>query len=399
MSEPPQRREMRGGSGRRVVPAAMPLATAAACWALLAPARGALGWAPPAPARGQHALALLWRRGPPCAWGPPPPLPPLPPHRSLALCGGGQGDRHRGADDATSSVCVHVLRRAHVERASASASPAAPLRRARADWDTTACPSPTLTPRVPRPPSPCGPAGARRPRQDIEDLGSAAQARSLSAKDARAMAGKLVKWYHVHKRDLPWRHQERWPQAPYAVWVSEIMLQQTRVATVIDYFTRWMAKWPTVELLAAATEEEVNEMWSGLGYYRRARMLHQGAKTVVDTYKGRLPSTVDELKGIPGIGAYTAGAISSIAFGNKEPLVDGNVVRVLSRLFALGDDPKAPASVKVHWDLARALVKESGDPAALNQGLRFHVHACSLRVHVRLMREVVPVYMRMYSRT
>ena len=155
------------------------------------------------------------------------------------------------------------------------------------------------------------------------------------------MAGKLVKWYHAHKRDLPWRHQDRWPQAPYAVWVSEIMLQQTRVATVIDYFSRWMAKWPTVELLAAATDEEVNEMWSGLGYYRRARMLHQGAKTVVDTYKGQLPSTVEELKAIPGIGAYTAGAISSIAFGNREPLVDGNVVRVLSRLFALGDDPKA----------------------------------------------------------
>jgi len=176
--------------------------------------------------------------------------------------------------------------------------------------------------------------------QDIEDLGTA-PTRSLSAEDARAMAGKLVKWYHAHKRDLPWRHQDRWPQAPYAVWVSEIMLQQTRVATVIDYFSRWMAKWPTVELLAAATDEEVNEMWSGLGYYRRARMLHQGAKTVVDTYKGQLPSTVEELKAIPGIGAYTAGAISSIAFGNREPLVDGNVVRVLSRLFALGDDPKA----------------------------------------------------------
>ena len=159
--------------------------------------------------------------------------------------------------------------------------------------------------------------------QDMEDIGSDV----FSAKEARQLAGELVKWYHANKRDLPWRQQERWPQAPYAIWVSEIMLQQTRVATVIDYFERWMARWPTVQLLAAASEEEVNEMWSGLGYYRRARMLHQGAKTLVDKFNGQLPSTVDALKSIPGIGDYTAGAIASIAFGKKEPLVDGNVVR------------------------------------------------------------------------
>lgn len=159
--------------------------------------------------------------------------------------------------------------------------------------------------------------------QDMEDIGSDV----FSAKEARQLAGELVKWYHANKRDLPWRQQERWSQAPYAIWVSEIMLQQTRVATVIDYFERWMARWPTVQLLAAASEEEVNEMWSGLGYYRRARMLHQGAKTLVDKFNGQLPSTVDALKSIPGIGDYTAGAIASIAFGKKEPLVDGNVVR------------------------------------------------------------------------
>ena len=156
---------------------------------------------------------------------------------------------------------------------------------------------------------------------------------------------------------------------PYAVWVSEIMLQQTRVATVIDYFGRWMAKWPTVEQLAEASEEEVNEMWSGLGYYRRARMLHQGAKFVLERFDGRLPRDVAALKSIPGIGDYTAGAIASIAFGIKAPIVDGNVVRVVSRLRVLGEDPKAKASVKEHWAIAGALVDASHEPGALNQGL------------------------------
>jgi A/G-specific adenine glycosylase len=125
---------------------------------------------------------------------------------------------------------------------------------------------------------------------DIEDAGKSGEDGTMSAEEARDIADALIEWYHVNKRDLPWRDQARWPQPPYAVWVSEVMLQQTRVATVIDYFERWMARWPTVESLAGASEEEVNEMWSGLGYYRRARMLHQGAKTVVEKYKGRLPS-------------------------------------------------------------------------------------------------------------
>ena len=125
---------------------------------------------------------------------------------------------------------------------------------------------------------------------DIEDVGKSAEAGALKASEAKEIADALVEWYSVNKRDLPWRDQARWPQPPYAVWVSEIMLQQTRVATVVDYFCRWMEKWPTVEKLAAASEEEVNEMWSGLGYYRRARMLHQGARTVVEQFKGQLPT-------------------------------------------------------------------------------------------------------------
>lgn len=155
--------------------------------------------------------------------------------------------------------------------------------------------------------------------------------------------------YDREQRELPWRKSSR-PDAgpgteyagkPYAVWVSEVMLQQTRVATVIDYHTRWMAKWPTVQALAKATLEEVNEMWAGLGYYRRAAFLHKGAKAVMEQHGGVIPSTKEQLKALPGVGDYTAGAISSIAFGRVEPLVDGNVIRVLCRLRAFEGDPKA----------------------------------------------------------
>ncbi|EKX48489.1 mutYH base excision repair protein, partial [Guillardia theta CCMP2712] len=141
------------------------------------------------------------------------------------------------------------------------------------------------------------------------------------------IAQLLVEWYQVNRRDLPWRDQKRWSQAAYAkrssadvaveVWVSEIMLQQTRVQTVIQYFQRWMERWPTVEDLASATEEEVNEVWSGLGYYRRAKFLLLGSRAVVEKYGGVLPQKAEELKKIPGIGDYTAGAISSIAFGQQ----------------------------------------------------------------------------------
>ncbi|GLE09720.1 hypothetical protein PINS_up021550 [Pythium insidiosum] len=137
--------------------------------------------------------------------------------------------------------------------------------------------------------------------------------------------------------------------APYETWVSEIMLQQTRVDTVVDYFLRWTEKFPTVGALASASEEDVNALWAGLGYYRRARMLHAGAKYVMDNFGGVLPSTTEDLLTIPGIGPYTAGAISSIAFGNREPLVDGNVIRVVARLRAVGADPKNKQLINFSW--------------------------------------------------
>ncbi|KAE9040009.1 hypothetical protein PR001_g1753 [Phytophthora rubi] len=157
--------------------------------------------------------------------------------------------------------------------------------------------------------------------------------------------------------------------APYETWVSEIMLQQTRVDTVVEYFLRWIDKFPTVAALAEANEEDVNALWAGLGYYRRARMLHAGAKYVVENFGGELPSTVDQLLTIPGIGPYTAGAIASIAFGNRAPLVDGNVIRVMARMRAVGADPKNKQLINFSWKAAKELVEECDRPGALNQAL------------------------------
>lgn len=162
------------------------------------------------------------------------------------------------------------------------------------------------------------------------------------------------------------------PVSAYGVWVSEIMLQQTRVEAVIPYWIRWMKSFPTVQDLAAASEEQVNAHWAGLGFYRRARLLHQGAKVVVSDYKGELPSTVEELLKITGIGPYTASAVASIAFDVCVPVVDGNVCRVLSRLTGIANHIKAPAlKDKQGWDLAAQLVK-AGDASCageVNQAL------------------------------
>ena len=145
---------------------------------------------------------------------------------------------------------------------------------------------------------------------------------------------KLVEWYQKEKRDLPWRMNTN----PYRVWISEIMLQQTRVEAVIGYYNRWMQCFPTIHALANAPEIEVLKCWEGLGYYNRARNIHKCAKFCVENYNGELPSTYDELLQLPGIGSYTAAAISSICFNEKQSAVDGNVLRVYSRLFMYGED-------------------------------------------------------------
>lgn len=140
----------------------------------------------------------------------------------------------------------------------------------------------------------------------------------------------LLKWYRKYKRKLPWRETKD----PYAIWVSEIMLQQTRVDTVIDYYHRFLKKFPTIAVLAKSSEQDVLKQWQGLGYYRRAKMIHKAAKDVSQNYGGKLPATRDALQKLPGFGPYTSGAVASIAFDKPVPAVDGNVKRVLSRVFA-----------------------------------------------------------------
>jgi A/G-specific adenine glycosylase len=162
------------------------------------------------------------------------------------------------------------------------------------------------------------------------------------------LAERLLEWYERNARQLPWRgHPD-----PYAVWVSEIMLQQTRVETVIPYFTAWMARFPSVAALAAASQQEVLSAWEGLGYYSRARNLHRAAQILVAEYGGVLPRDPEALRRLPGIGRYTAAAIASIAFGADLPALDGNIRRVLARIFDLRLPAKSPAGERRLWDLA-----------------------------------------------
>jgi A/G-specific adenine glycosylase len=174
----------------------------------------------------------------------------------------------------------------------------------------------------------------------------------------------LLDWYTRHRRDLPWRRS----RDPYRIWVSEIMLQQTQVATVIGFYERWMQRFPDVAALARADADAVLSAWEGLGYYSRARNLLAAARRVVEEHRGELPRAVAELQRLPGIGRYSAGAIASIAYGAAEPAVDGNIVRVLTRLFCLEGDPKrAPLAERI-WELARRLIPE-GEARDFNQAL------------------------------
>ena len=159
---------------------------------------------------------------------------------------------------------------------------------------------------------------------------------------------RLLAWYKSHARKLPWRGH---PDA-YATWVSEVMLQQTRVESVIPYFERWMQRFPSVEALAGASLQEVLSVWEGLGYYGRARNLHKAAQMVMHDYHGQLPEDLPLLRKLPGVGRYTAAAISSIAFGQDEPTLDGNIRRVLARCFNVGVDARSPSGEQILWSLA-----------------------------------------------
>ncbi|HEV2352808.1 MAG TPA: A/G-specific adenine glycosylase [Puia sp.] len=182
---------------------------------------------------------------------------------------------------------------------------------------------------------------------------------NLSKPDAVKFQDSLLGWYDRNKRDLPWRRSKD----PYAIFVSEMMLQQTQVKTVIPYYERFLEELPDWEALAKAKEEKVLKLWEGLGYYRRARNLQAAAQKITGDLAGKLPGTLGEILEIPGVGPYSAGAILSIAFQKPHPVVDGNVIRVFSRLFLLGGNLKTGEGHKKVWELAENLIsrKRPGD--------------------------------------
>ncbi len=178
------------------------------------------------------------------------------------------------------------------------------------------------------------------------------------------LAGSLLAWYDKHKRDLPWRRRK----TPYRVWLAETMLQQTRVETVVPYYRRFLRRFPSMAALARASLDDVLELWAGLGYYSRARNLHAAAREIVNRWRGRVPKDRRAFLDLPGVGPYTAGAVLSIAYDLPEPIVDGNVTRVLCRVYAIEGDAKSAAVRKRLWSLAGELV-QNDRPGDFNQAL------------------------------
>ena len=182
-----------------------------------------------------------------------------------------------------------------------------------------------------------------------------------------AVRGRLLKWYVDNRRDLPWRRSAD----PYAVWVSEIMLQQTRVAVVVDRYQAFMERFPTLVSLALAGEQEVLALWSGLGYYRRARLLHKAAQFVAEHFEGNMPVRAEELRALPGIGAYTAAAVASIAHGERVAVVDGNVERVLCRVagWGAGSRKGGGATLRRKIEHLAGRLLDPGHPGDFNQAI------------------------------
>lgn len=186
----------------------------------------------------------------------------------------------------------------------------------------------------------------------------------FTAAQKQSLRRRLLTWYAKHARDLPWRRS----RDPYRVWISEIMLQQTQVATVRDYFTRFIAAFPNVHALAAAEEVDVLRLWEGLGYYRRARQLHAAARQVVEFHAGNFPHDLVELQSLPGIGRYTAGAIASIAFDQRAPILEANTIRLFSRLLAFTGDAASAAGQSTLWKFAAEILPQK-DVASFNQAV------------------------------
>src|ERR1039458_954723 len=174
----------------------------------------------------------------------------------------------------------------------------------------------------------------------------------LRTPNSNRLVPLLLNWFATNARDLPWRRT----RDPYAIWVSEVMLQQTQVKTVIPFWERWLRELPTIESAANASGDKIHKLWEGLGYYTRVRNLQKAAQVVVEKHGGKFPENFDEVLALPGIGRYTAGAICSIAFNQPTPIFDGNVIRVLTRIFGIWENPKEKATNAKLWELAEQLV-------------------------------------------
>jgi A/G-specific adenine glycosylase len=182
---------------------------------------------------------------------------------------------------------------------------------------------------------------------------------SLETRKIKALVEALLKWFAVAARDLPWRRT----RDPYAIWISEIMLQQTQVKTVIPFWERWLRELPTIAATAAASPAKIHKLWEGLGYYTRVRNLQKAAQVMVAQHGGQFPQTFDEVLALPGIGRYTAGAVCSIAFNEPVPILDGNVIRVLCRVFGIAENPKEKITNQKLWQLAEQLVVQAIESA------------------------------------
>lgn len=182
--------------------------------------------------------------------------------------------------------------------------------------------------------------------------------------EAEVFASQVIEWYHFHRRDLPWRGIKD----PYKIWLSEIILQQTKVVQGLPYYEKFVKRFPTVFDLARASEQEVLRLWQGLGYYSRARNLHACAQMVVNEYQGQFPDTYKELLKLKGVGKYTAAAIASFAFNRPDAVLDGNVYRVLSRVFGIEEDIASTRGARVFGEQANRLISQE-KPADYNQGI------------------------------
>lgn len=200
----------------------------------------------------------------------------------------------------------------------------------------------------------------------------------VNSKLKTQLVSRLLDWFTTNARDLPWRRT----RDPYAVWVSEIMLQQTQVKTVIPFWERWRRELPTIQAAAQAPSAKIHKLWEGLGYYTRVRNLQKAAQVIIEKHDGKFPEKFEYVLALPGIGRYTAGAICSIAFNQPAPILDGNVIRVLTRLFGIADNPKEKQTNARLWQLAEELVAHAKAQSSQSKKLPAFAFSAALRENI-----------------